>query len=167
MSFTIPYTDVGSEQFKGFLMKDNLILIATAITIGMASTTFIKSFVYSILMPAIYFVIGKVMLQNVSNSLYKNVTDIFGDKVTFHVDTFIKDFLVWFFILIGVYLIMDFLLKNVMLRKYVSPAVNRIVPNVPNAFSQGASSHESPARVTVFKPQGYDTPDIGDNAAYY
>lgn len=136
MSFTIPYTDIGTQQFKAFMLKDNVILIATAITIGMASTTFIKSFVYSILMPAIYFVIGKVMLQNVSNKLYKSVTDIFGDKVTFHVDTFIKDFLVWFFILIGVYIIMDFLLKRVML---YSNKQNQVTRNVQNNPPQGYS----------------------------
>lgn len=116
MTLSIPYTDIGSDQFKTFMMKDNLIMIATAITIGMASTTFIKSFVYTILMPAIYFVIGKVMLQHMNDTLYNSVTDIFGDKVTFHFDTFIKDFLVWFFILVGVYIVMGFLLDNVMLR---------------------------------------------------
>lgn len=141
MNFTIPYTDIGTQQFRSFMLKDNVILIATAITIGMASTTFIKSFVYSILMPAIYFVIGKVMLQNVSNKLYKSVTDIFGDKVTFHVDTFVKDFLVWFFILIGVYIVMDFILKRVML--YSSKV------NVPQ-------QNQQPRNVPMNPPQGYN-----------
>ena len=127
MSFTLPYTDVGSNQFKAFMLKDNVIMIATAISVGMASMTFIKSFVYSILMPAVYFVIGKLMLQNVSNALYKNVTDIFGDKATFHVDTFIKDFLVWIFILIGVYIIMDVLLKKFMLQNNTPAVQDRVV----------------------------------------
>lgn len=103
---------IGPNDFKKFMMKNNIVITAAAITIGIASAAFIKSFVGSILMPSVYLVIGKIILQNLNNKLYKSVTDIFGDKVDFDFDSFIKDLVTWIFIVVAAYFIMDFVVRR-------------------------------------------------------
>lgn len=109
-----PYESDGlsATDFKNFMLKNNLVITAAAITIGIASASFIKSFVGSILMPSVYFVIGKIILQNFHKKLYKTVGDIFGDKADFDFDTFVKDLLTWIFIVIAAYFIMDFVVRR-------------------------------------------------------
>lgn len=107
---------ISPEDFKEYIIKNNFVVTAAAITIGIASASFIKSFVGSVLMPSVYFVIGKIILQNVSTQLYKSVTDIFGDKASFNLDNFIKEALTWIFIVFGSYLIMDFVIRRWLLQ---------------------------------------------------
>jgi large-conductance mechanosensitive channel len=112
MNFVPPANELGVNDFKSFLVSNNIIGIAAAMTIGIASAGFIKSFVSSVLMPAVYLVIGKIILQNVNSKLYKGVANIFGDKAEFDFDTFVKELLTWVFIIIGAYLIMDFVVRR-------------------------------------------------------
>ena len=110
-------TGPSASDLRDFLTKNNIVLTAAAITIGIASASFIKSFVGNVLMPSVYFVIGKIILQNVNNKLYESVTDIFGDKAEFDFDSFIKELLTWIFIVIGAYLIMDYFIRRWLLAK--------------------------------------------------
>lgn len=107
---------ISPTDFKDYIIKNNFVVTAAAITIGISSATFIKSFVGNLLMPSVYFVIGKIILQNVNNKLYKTVTDIFGDKASFDLDNFFKELLTWIFIVIGVYLILEFVIRKWLLK---------------------------------------------------
>lgn len=108
--------DLGPSDFKDFLLKNNIIVTAAAITIGIASASFIKSFVSGLLMPLFYLVIGKLILRNVHDKLYNSVSDIFGDKADFNVDGFIRELITWVFIVFGAYILMDFIIRRWVLR---------------------------------------------------
>lgn len=137
----------GPNDFKKFLLNNNIVITAAAITIGIASAAFIKSFVGSILMPSVYLLIGRILLQNVNNKLYKSVTDIFGDKVSFDVDLFLKDLITWVLIVIAAYFIMDILVRRWLLG-------NR-TQHTQEATLQKVQSASAPAPVAP--PQYYTT----------
>jgi large-conductance mechanosensitive channel len=150
-----------NDDFKDFLIRNGIVTTAAAITIGIASATFIKAFVSDILMPAFYFIVGKVILQNVSNRMYKTVTDIFGDKVNFDFDGFAQDFITWVFIVIGAFLIIEYVVRRwfLGLHKKSSPSPSRALMPSPTS----PTSHDSNMKLYIpLTPSNYILPELGE-----
>jgi|UniRef100_A0A6C0BHJ1 large-conductance mechanosensitive channel len=150
-----------NDDFKDFLIRNGIVTTAAAITIGIASATFIKAFVTDILMPACYFIVGKVILQNVSNRMYKSVTDIFGDKVNFDFDGFAQDLITWIFIVIGAFLIIEYVVRRWFLglhKKNTSQVVSSLTP-AHDLLSP--SSYNSNTYIPL-TPSNYILPELGE-----
>lgn len=103
-------TQIG--DFKEFIVKNGVVTAAIAITIGVSTAGFIKAFVSSILMPLVYFIVGKLFLEKVNTGLFKGLTDIFGAKTNFDVIVFLQEFLTWVFVVIGAYLIIEHFVRR-------------------------------------------------------
>lgn len=121
-------TQIG--DFKEFIVKNGVVTAAIAITIGVSTAGFIKSFVSTILMPFVYFIIGKLVLENVNTGMFKGLTDVFGAKTNFDVIVFFQEFLTWIFVVIGAYLIIEHFVRRWFLGAGVKvKSVNLIAPS--------------------------------------
>lgn len=110
------------NDFKDFIVKNGVITAAIAITIGVSTAGFVKTFVSSVMMPAVYLVIGKLFFANVNKNLFKTITDVFGSRAEFDVLLFIQEFITWVFVVIGAYIIIEYFVRRWFLG--MSPAHN-------------------------------------------
>lgn len=105
----IPLSD---NDFKNFLIKNNVVTTAVAITIGISSASFVKSFVVNVMMPGLYILIGNIILKNINNTLYQNLGEMFGEKAFFDFDNLAKDMITWILIVIASYLILEYVIRR-------------------------------------------------------
>lgn len=156
-----------NDDFKDFLIRNGIVTTAAAITIGIASATFIKGFVADIMMPAFYFVVGKLLLQNVSNRMYKSVTDIFGDKAEFNFDGFLKDFVTWGFIVFAAFLIIEYVVRRWFLglhKKGLVPPPAQLTMVTPSPVPRKSYDYvlESQQTPQLNTPSQYRLPELGE-----
>ena len=104
-----PLTD---NDFKNFIISNGVVTAAVAITIGIATASFVKAIVADIMMPVVYIVIGRYMLKHVSSKAFSKLTQLFEDRSTLRLDEFFKDFLTWIFIILGAYILLNFFVKK-------------------------------------------------------
>jgi large-conductance mechanosensitive channel len=98
------------HEFEAFLIDNNILAIAAGLTIGFATSSFIKSAVGDIVLPAIYKSIGAYLIKNVSTQAFETMNDIFPKQ--FNVHDFLKETLTFVFIILLVYLMFNWLLKR-------------------------------------------------------
>jgi large-conductance mechanosensitive channel len=114
------------NDFKNFIISNGVVTAAVAITIGIATASFIKAIVSDLMMPGFYIVFGNYILQHVSAQAFKKMTQLFEDRSIINLDAFFKEFISWIFIILGSYILLNFIVNKWFLgnNSVLSPAPN-------------------------------------------
>jgi large-conductance mechanosensitive channel len=123
------------DGFREFMIKYNVIGLMVGFAFAVATIGFIKSFVSDLLIPTIYLVIGKFILQYVNSTVFNKFTTLFGSDI--NIDNFIKEFFTWILILLSTYLIIKyFIIREILGNKNELPAAQHSIstplPPLPN-----------------------------------
>jgi len=91
------------SDLTSFIINNNILTTAAAVTIAFSTGTTIRSLVVDIILPSIY----KLFLHKV-----KIVSGAFAPISNVNVDNFIKEFITWIFVVIITYLIIEWALRR-------------------------------------------------------
>jgi large-conductance mechanosensitive channel len=114
------------NDFKNFIISNGVVTATVAITIGIATASFIKAIVADLMMPGFYIVFGNYILQHVSAKAFKKMTQLFEDRSIINLDAFFKEFITWIFIILGSYVLLNFIVNKWFLgnNDVLSPSAN-------------------------------------------
>lgn len=104
------------DSIKSFVLQNGLIVAIAGITVGSSTKDVIKAFAIDILMPSFHFLIIQGILKPFSPKYYNVMTKIFGENRKFLWTTFLKELIVWFFIVTIAYIIIELLLNKLFVK---------------------------------------------------
>lgn len=109
-------TEYSFDSIKSFILQNGLIVAIAGITVGSSTKDVIKAFAIDILMPAFHYLIIRGLLRRFSPKYYGVMTRIVGENKKFLWNTFLKELLVWCFIVTIAYLIIELLLNKLFVK---------------------------------------------------
>jgi large-conductance mechanosensitive channel len=115
------------DGFREFMIKYNVIGLMVGFAFAVATIGFIKSFVSDLLIPTIYLIIGKFILQYINTTVFDKFTHLFGSSI--NIDNFVKEFFTWILILLSTYIIIKYFIIREILGEKTVDNKNKILPS--------------------------------------
>lgn len=100
------------SDLSSFIINNNILTTMAAVTIGFSTGVMIRSLVADIVLPTIY----KLFLFRV-----KFISGAFAPISNTNIDTFIKEFISWIFVIIITYLLVEYALRQWVFKKPYTP----------------------------------------------
>ena len=98
-----------ANDLKSFVLGNNLLTTAAAVTCAFSTGTMIRSLVGDLVLPAIY----KLILHKVTY-----VEGAFAPISKLNVDNFIKEIVTWVFVIILTFILIEYVIRRGMLKMY-------------------------------------------------
>lgn len=134
------------EDFKSFIVGNNILTTMAAVTIGFSTGTMIRSFVGDILLPSVY----AVFVNRIST-----LQGAFAPISTLNLDNFVKELITWIMVIVFTYLIIDYVFRRMVLK----------VPNKNPAPSPSAGPSMSVSPALAPAPKAAPSPSKKNNDA--
>lgn len=102
------------DDFKGFLVHDGIISIASGIILGISTTTFLKSLVLYVMLPALYMLLFN-WVYFVAPSLEKNISAVYR-FTSFDLLHFFQELITWIITVVATFLVLEFIVRRRILK---------------------------------------------------
>ena len=113
-----------SNDLKGFVINNNILTTAAAMTIGFSSGTMIRSLVGDIVLPGIYrLVLSRVNLMS----------GAFAPINKLNVDNFLKEIVSWIFVIVLTFILIEYVIRRSILKLH--PQVAQEKPISLNTYT--------------------------------
>lgn len=110
------------DSFKDFIVKNGVIATTAGITIGFATSTFVKSFVSDVIMPAIFTVLVKTTGKKSFFSEYLH-------NQNFRFANFVSELITWILIVLAAWLVLSIIYRYFVTLKAAPSAPAPVVSN--------------------------------------
>ena len=100
------------DSFKGFLVHNGVLTIASGIIIGITSATFITKLVVNMMLPALYLSIFK-WIKYVKPGIETYISSVYT-YTNFNVIGFIQDFFIWITAIIATFIMLEFIRRTLL-----------------------------------------------------
>ena len=102
-----------SNDFKSFLINNNVLTVMAAVTIAFSTGTMIRSLVIDIILPSFY----SLLISRVGV-----LDNAFAPISKLNLDSFIKEIVTWIFVIIFTFILIEYVIRRMMLKMYPVPA---------------------------------------------
>lgn len=107
------------DSFKGFLVHNGILTIASGIVIGITSATFITKLVTNIVLPALYLSVFK-WIKYVKPSTESYISAMFLHS-NFNIIGFVQDFFTWATAMVATFIVLEFIVRRTLLKSSLDP----------------------------------------------